>query len=275
MIRRAGCGLLLAAAGLASAPAHDGEDRPSGATTGTSGPTVLVFSRTTGFRHDSIPAGHALLQALATQHGFVAVASEDPAQFSAASLAGFDAVVFLNTTGTVLDAAQKQAFESWIRAGGGFVGVHAAADTEYQWPFYGELLGGDAWFLSHPAIQDAELDVEAGDDRATRHLPARFGFRDEWYNFQANPRPAVTVLLRIDEGSYAPGGGAMGADHPITWRRGVDAGRSWYTALGHRIETYADPRFRRLLLGGLVWASGDGLLSTGFESDLPADRGSR
>ncbi|MDZ3822874.1 MAG: ThuA domain-containing protein [Pseudoxanthomonas sp.] len=258
-------------AGLAMPATHVAAPAATGA--GGDGLRALVFSRTTGFRHDSIPAGQALLQSLAQQHGFAVTLSEDPALFSTAGLAPFAAVVFLNTTGTVLDAGQKQAFETWVRGGGGFVGVHAAADTEYQWPFYGELLGGDAWFLSHPAIQDAQLDVETGDDRATRHLPARFGFRDEWYNFRANPRPAVTVLLRIDEASYAPGGGAMGADHPITWRRGVDAGRSWYTALGHRIETYADPRFRRLLLGGLVWASGDGLLSTGFEAAGPSDGG--
>ena len=191
-------------AGLAMPATHVAALAATGA--GGDGLRALVFSRTTGFRHDSIPAGQALLQSLAQQHGFAVTLSEDPALFSTAGLAPFAAVVFLNTTGTVLDAGQKQAFETWVRGGGGFVGVHAAADTEYQWPFYGELLGGDAWFLSHPAIQDAQLDVETGDDRATRHLPARFGFRDEWYNFRANPRPAVTVLLRIDEASYAPGG---------------------------------------------------------------------
>lgn len=253
----------LAAPPHAPAAASTVVDAPSAGA--PSSPRVLVFSRTLGFRHESIAAGHALLQSLASAHGFVAVASEDAVQFNATTLAGFDTVVFLNTSGEALDAAQQVAFEAWLRAGGGFVGVHAAADTAYGWPFYGELLGHDAWFLSHPAIQDAQIDVEAGDDAATRHLPPRFGFRDEWYNFRANPRPAVQVLLRIDESSYAPGSGAMGADHPITWRRAVDAGRSWYTALGHRNETYADPRFARLLLRGLVWAMGDALLSTGFE----------
>jgi cytochrome c len=231
----------------------------------SSAPALLVFSRTVGFRHDSIAAGQALVQALADGHGFTVELSEDPARFTAAGLAPFAAVVFLNTTGNVLDDAQQQAFEAWLRAGGGWVGVHAAADTEYGWPFFGQLIGADAWFASHPAIQDAQLETEAGDALGVRHLPARFGFRDEWYNFQANPRPQVQVLLRIDETSYAPGPGAMGADHPIAWRRSVDAGRSWYTALGHRSETYADPRFIRHLLGGLVWAAGDNLLSTGFE----------
>jgi cytochrome c len=227
-----------------------------------------VFSRTAGFRHDSIGAGQALLESLALAHGFTVELSEDPARFTAAGLAPFAAVVFLNTTGDVLDGNQQQALETWLRAGGGWVGVHAAADTEYGWPFFGQLIGAGAWFASHPAIQDAQLEVEAGDAPGVRHLPARFGFRDEWYNFQANPRPDVQVLLRIDETSYAPGAGAMGADHPIAWRRHLDAGRSWYTALGHRSETYADPRFVRHLLGGLVWAAGDGLLSTGFEAPL-------
>lgn len=233
-----------------------------------SGPALLVFSRTQGFRHGSIAAGQALLQALADEHGFSVELSEDPARFTASGLAPFAAVVFLNTTGNVLDDAQQQAFEAWLRAGGGWVGVHAAADTEYGWPFYGELVGGNAWFASHPAIQDAQLEVEAGDAIGARHLPDRFGFRDEWYNFQANPRPQVQVLLRIDETSYAPGAGAMGADHPIAWRRSIDDGRSWYTALGHRNETYADPRFARHLLGGVLWAAGDVLLSTGFEVQL-------
>jgi type 1 glutamine amidotransferase len=230
--------------------------------------SVLVFSKTAGFRHDSIEAGQALMASLAAAHGFEVVISEDAQVFTAAQLDGLDAVVFLNTTGDVLDDAQQQAFEMWLRAGGGFVGVHAAADTEYDWPFYGGLLGG-AWFHSHPAIQSAHVVVEHGDDAATRHLPAAFAFEEEWYNFRANPRPATTVLMTLDEGSYAPGTGAMGEDHPIGWKRDVDAGRSFYTGLGHREETYADDGFRKHLLGGVLWAAGDLLLSTGFE---PAQR---
>ena len=245
---------------------------PASARGGGSSFEVLVFSKTAGFRHDSIPAGRALIESLGNAHGFGVRLSEDAGDFTAKQLSGFAVVVFRNTTGAVLDDAQKAAFESWLREGGGYVGVHSAADTEYDWPFYGELIGANAWFHSHPAIQTAQLDVESPDDIATRHLPARLGFQDEWYNFRANPRTAVDVLIRLDEDSYEPGDGAMGKDHPIAWKRAIDAGRSFYTGLGHRIETYADPRFRQHLLGAMLWAAGDVVLSTGFETLVAARR---
>lgn len=215
---------------------------------------VLVFTRTAGFRHDSIPAGVAMLRELAAQHGFAVEHSEDPERFAAAPLAGYAAVVWLNTTGDVLDGAQQAALQAYVEGGGGWVGIHAAADTEYDWPWYGTaLLGGSAWFHSHPAIQSAELVREDAQHPSTAHLPPRFAFTDEWYNFRANPRPVVEVLLALDEETYDPGGGRMG-DHPIAWARAVGAGRAWYSALGHRAETYADPAFRQHVLGGLQWA---------------------
>lgn len=228
-------------------------------------PRILVFSRTEGFRHDSIPAGISLIQSFGTANGFAVDATEDAALFTAANLARYRAVVFLNTTGDVLDPPGEAALESYVRGGGGFVGVHSAADGEYGWPFYGELLGGGAWFADHPAIQAATLEVENRSELSTRHLPASFSFTDEWYNFQANPRAAVTVLLSIDESTYSPGPGAMG-DHPITWQHPVGTGRSWYTNLGHNIATYADTRFRQLLLGGLLWAARLEIFHDGFES---------
>lgn len=230
---------------------------------------VLVFTRTTGFRHDSIPAGIAAVQALGTEAGFSVDASEDPAVFSASGLAAYDAVVWLNTTGAVLDAAQKAAFATYVQDGGGYVGVHAAADTEYDWPFYGELLAG-AWFASHPAIQSATLHVDAASHPATASLPASFDMTDEWYNFRENPRADAQVLLVLDENSYAPGGGAMGADHPIAWARAIGRGRAFYTGLGHRSETFADPRMRSHLAGAIRWASGRGtdtVFLDGFEAD--------
>ncbi len=230
---------------------------------------VLVFSRTAGFRHDSIPNGIAMLQQLGVEHGFSVEATEDPSRFTAASLQAFDAVVFLSTTGDVLDQAQQAAFQTWLEGGRGWVGIHAAADCEYDWPWYGaQVLGNGAWFLSHPVIQTATLIRESADDASTAHLPASFSFTDEWYNFQANPRPGALVLLRLDESSYAPGGGAMGADHPISWKRPVGSGRAWYTGLGHRSETFADARFRQHVLGGLSWAIGreSRLFADGFEA---------
>ena len=212
---------------------------------------VLAFSRTAGFRHDSIATAHAALQSLAQRYRFDVVASEDPVLFAPATLATFDVVLFLNTTGDVLDPAQQSALQAFVEGGGGWAGVHAAADTEYDWPFYGTLLGNGAWFASHPAIQPAQVMREND-----VHFPAAFDFTEEWYNFRASPRPGASVLLRLDESSYAPGAGAMGSDHPIAWRRQLGAGRAFYTGLGHRSETFADEGFRRHLLGGLHWAAG-------------------
>lgn len=215
---------------------------------------VLVFTKTASFRHLSIPAGIALVQDLGATHGWTVEATEDAAVFTTAELAGFDVAVWLNTTGDVLDTVQEDVFRSWIEGGGGFVGVHAAADTEHDWPWYGELLGGGAYFLSHPTIQTAQLDVETR-HLSTRDYPIGFTMTDEWYNFAQNPRSSVTVLITIDESSYNPGAHPMG-DHPIAWAHPVGAGRSWYTNMGHRIETYGDPGFARHLLGGILWAGG-------------------
>jgi type 1 glutamine amidotransferase len=217
---------------------------------------VLVYSRTVGYRHDAIgPAIEAIRQLGTAGGGFAVTATEDPAQFNDALLARFDVVVFLSTTMDVLDDTQQAAFQRYIRAGGGWVGVHAATDTEYGWPWYGQLIGGNAWFKSHPEIQTVTLNVETAAHASTAHLPATFQLQDEWYNFQANPRTSVTVLLTLDESSYSPGVDAMG-DHPIAWFHEFDGGRAWYTALGHRQELYQDPSFTQHLLGGIRWAAG-------------------
>ncbi len=228
---------------------------------------VLVFTKTAGFRHDSIPNGIALVQSLGAAHGFAVDASENAALFTAQGLGVYRAVIFLNTTGDILDANQQAALEAYVRGGGGWVGVHSAADTEHAWPFYGELVGGGAWFLSHPAIQAATLFVEEASHPSTQHYPMSFSFTDEWYNFQANPRGAVDVLLSIDESSYNPGTGAMG-DHPMAWCHTVDDGRAWYTNMGHRSETYGNASFAQHLLGGILWASGR-IFHDGFESGNP------
>jgi cytochrome c len=214
--------------------------------------TVLVFSKTTAFRHDSIPQGIAAIEQLGTEHGFAVDSTEDAAQLSDANLARYKAVIFLNTTGDILDANQKGAFERYVRSGGGFVGVHSASDTEYRWPWYGRLVG--TWFASHPQIQRATVHVTAPDYPSMKDLPAAWERTDEWYNFRSNPRGAVQVLATLDETTYS--GGAMGADHPITWCQEVDGGRSWYTAMGHTKESYAEPLFRLHLLGGIESAAG-------------------
>ncbi|HZF91596.1 ThuA domain-containing protein [Streptomyces sp.] len=213
---------------------------------------VLVFSRTAGFRHDSIPAGIDALRALGTQGDFTVTATENPAAFTPANLASYEAVVFLNTTGNVLDDTQQSALESYVDGGGGFVGVHAAADTEYDWPYYGRLVG--AYFKSHPAVQQATVRTEDRTHPATAHLGATWTRTDEWYNYRTNPRPGVRVLQTLDESTY--GGGEMGADHPITWCHTQGKGRAFYTGLGHTAESYGDPAFRTLLLGAVRYAAG-------------------
>jgi type 1 glutamine amidotransferase len=213
---------------------------------------ILVFSKTTGFRHDSIPAGIAAIRGLGRAHGFRVTATEDAAAFTRKRLRRFDAVVFLNTTGDVLDPTQQSAFKFYIRHGGGFAGVHSATDTEYDWPFYQRLVG--THFASHPAIQQATIEVTDHSHPSTRGLPSRWTRTDEWYNFAADPRGRVHVLAVLDESSYS--GGTMGADHPIAWCHRLSGGRAWYTALGHTIETYSEPLFRRHLLGGILWAAG-------------------
>ncbi len=213
---------------------------------------VLVFSRTSGFRHGSIAAGVQAVTALGAANAFTVTATEDAGAFTTANLAGFEAVVFLNTTGDVLGGAQQAAFESYIGAGGGFVGVHSAADTEYDWPFYGELVG--AYFDSHPAVQQADVVVEDRAHPGTAHLPQRVTRTDEWYDYRAGPRPSVKVLARLDESTYS--GGRMGADHPITWCQEHAGGRAFYTGGGHTAAAYAEPDFRAQLLGGIRYAAG-------------------
>ncbi len=239
---------------------------------------ILVFSRTAGFRHDSIDEGVTALRDLGAANNFTVTATEDPAAFTTVNLAQYRAVVFLSTTGDVLGPAQESAFEQYLGSGGGYVGIHAAADTEYDWPFYEGLAG--ALFQSHPAIQPATVKVEDRAHDATAHLGRTWQRTDEWYNYRTNPRTTAHVLASLDESSYS--GGTMSADHPIAWCKDYAGGRAFYTGGGHTAESYADPAFRRHLLGGIRWAAGttqaDCRPETGYTpcSTAPAPRaGSR
>ena len=222
---------------------------------------VLVFSKTAGFRHDSIPDGIAALRRLGAEQGFAVDATEDASVFDDARLAPYAAVVFLLTTGDVLDDGQQAAFQRYIEKGRGFVGVHSAADTEYDWAWYGGLIG--AYFQSHPAIQPGTIRIADPVHASTRGLPAVWNRTDEWYNFRANPRDRVHVLAVLDETTYS--GGTMGSDHPIAWCQFYDGGRAWYTALGHTSESYSEPLFLGHLLGGIQFAAG-------FPEECPAVR---
>ncbi|MFE0763122.1 ThuA domain-containing protein [Streptomyces smyrnaeus] len=213
---------------------------------------VLVFSKTAGFRHDSIPDGIAAVRQLGAQHGFTVDATEKGAAFTPKKLAAYDAVIFLSTTGDVLNKRQQKAFEGYIADGGGYVGVHAAADTEYDWKWYGGLAG--AYFESHPAIQSATMKIEDRGHPATAHLGEEWNRTDEWYNYRSNPRARAHVLASLDEDSYS--GGTMGGDHPLAWCQEYAGGRAFYTGAGHTKESYTDPAFRKHLLGGIRYATG-------------------
>lgn len=245
-------GLLVPLVGLARAADAVPHEPDAGASEQPDSFRVLVFSKTTGFRHTSIPNGIAAVQRLGAAHGFGVDATEDAAAFTPDNLARYGAVIFLNTTQTVLDDDQKAAFQAYIRGGGGFVGVHAASDTEYDWPWYGRLVG--TYFKSHPAIQDATVHVVDRTHASTRHLPEAWARQDEWYDFRAQPHDQVRILARLDEETYE--GGQMGEDHPIAWYHVFDGGRAWYTGMGHTEASYEEPLFLEHLLGGIRWAAG-------------------
>lgn len=210
---------------------------------------ILIFSKTAKFRHDSIPTAVKTLQQLASEQGLHAEHSEDATTFTTHNLARYRAVVFASTTGDVLTEAQQRAFEHYIRNGGGYMGIHAAADTEYDWPWYGQLVG--AWFRNHPpGLQSSQVQPE----RDNRPSAAAWPVRDELYNYRDNPRPRVRVLATLDESQYQ--GGTMGDDHPISWCHAFDGGRSWYTGLGHDAALYSAPQFLGQLRQGLRHASG-------------------
>ncbi|UCJ10370.1 ThuA domain-containing protein [Chitinophaga pendula] len=214
-------------------------------------PKVLVFSKTTGFRHDCIPSGKEALIKLGNENNFTVDTTEDATAFTSANLSQYAAILFFNTTGDVLDSTQQLAMQSYIQKGGGYMGIHAAADTEYDWPWYNQLAG--AWFASHPKQQEASLLVIDHNHPATQHLPNSWIRWDEWYNFK-DINADTHVLIKIDERSYQ--GGKNGDNHPMAWYHQFDGGRAFYTALGHTQESYKDPAFLQHILGGLRYAMG-------------------
>jgi type 1 glutamine amidotransferase len=224
---------------------------------GTAGPAdpatigVLIFSKTAGFRHDSIETGVAAMKELLAPT-YIVDATEDAAAFTPTNLERFRVVVFLNTTGDVLDDAQQAAFERFIEDGGGYVGIHSASDTEYDWPWYGLLVG--AYFKTHPAIQEAVVRNESKDHPSMAGWPAELKRTDEWYVYRTNPRTVkgMMILASLDESSYT--GGGMDGDHPTTWCHEVGKGRAWYTGGGHTKASFSEPLFRSHLKGGVDWA---------------------
>ncbi|GAA5220169.1 ThuA domain-containing protein [Membranihabitans marinus] len=231
-------------------------------------PKVLVFSKTEGFRHSSIEDGAKALVKLGKEKGFEVTTSEDASLFTDESLKEYSTIIFLNTTGDILNTHQEIAFERYIQAGGGFVGIHAATDTEYDWKWYGQLVG--AYFKSHPKIQEAKLLVH--EDPAfpvLKSLPEPWNRKDEWYNFVQTP-DHVNVLVSIDESSYE--GGSNG-HHPMVWYHNYDGGRSFYMEFGHTSSSFEEVEFLDLLYAGISYAIGENteLDYSIVKSDYPPD----
>jgi type 1 glutamine amidotransferase len=212
---------------------------------------LLVFSKTAGFRHQSIPDGIKSIREILSDR-YDIDASEDAKVFNADNLKRYRAVIFLSTTGDILNDDQQKAFTQFVRAGGGYAGVHAAADTEHTWPWYGDLVG--AYFKTHPPVQQSTVKVEDRTHRSTRMLPAEWRRTDEWYVYNRNPRDRVKVLASLDDSTVE--GADMGGDHPIAWYHEFEGGRSWYTGGGHTSESYSEDLFRKHLEGGILWAAG-------------------
>ena len=218
----------------------------------SSKPTVLVFFKTGGYYHESIPTGVKAIQDLGDKNGFNVDTTTNANMFAEDSLKKYAALVFLSSTGDILSGNQEIAVERYMQAGGGFVGIHAATDAEYDWSWYVKMIG--ASFKSHPANQEATLIINDKNHPSTDSLPATWTRTDEWYNFK-NLNPDVKVLISIDEKSYQ--GGENGDKHPMAWYHNFDGGRVFYTELGHTNESFSEPLYLKHILGGIQYAMGD------------------
>lgn len=219
-------------------------------TTKNENPNILVFSKTNGWRHTSIPAGIKALEKMGVKNHWKIEFTEDSLVFDDAQLNKYHLIVFLNTTGNILNITGKKAFEKYITDGGNFVGIHAASDTEFEWPFYEKMIG--AQFKSHPKQQTATLNVHHNTNHPSiKHYNATFEKYDEWYNFKKPVNTSVTVLIDIDESSYE--GERMGGFHPISWYQNFEGGRIFYTAMGHDEATYVNKDFLTHVQEGIKW----------------------
>jgi type 1 glutamine amidotransferase len=231
-----------------------------GSCTGSGGPRVLVFTRENLWMHPSTPVASAALLAMCEARGFSVTASHDEKVFDSFRLAQFDVVVFAVTSGIVLDDPGRLAFEAWVRGGGGVVGLHSASATELEWPFFIELMG--AQFLGHPpGLFAADITVEDSTHPTVAGLPPRWNRTDEWYYFVQRPeeQAGLHILLALDEASAVPDlpADARVGFHAVTWTHERFGGRSFYTAMGHTSEAYAEPAFLDMVAAAIAWTAGD------------------
>ena len=225
---------------------------------GTTCPKVLVFSKTSGFRHDSIAAGIAMVQQIAQANGYSVTASEDSTLFTTANLAQYSTIVFMNTTGDIFTDAQKTAFKSYMENGGGFVGTHSAADTEHSWDWYTDTLFAGAEFIHHgDGIPRAKVKIEKQENTLVKHIGAEWMLGDEWYFWKTNPRTVgnVEVLGALDRTSYVSNYPV--ADHPVIFTNRVGTGRMFYTAIGHVDANFSDPNMVEMIRKAIEWTSAD------------------
>ncbi len=213
---------------------------------------ILVFYKTTGYYHESIPDAAKAISKLGVENGFTVDTTRNAALFTEENLKKYASVVFLSTSGDMLDTIQQTDFERYIQAGGGYMGIHSASAGEYNWPWYGKMVG--AVFNRHPEQQEGIVKVADNKNSSTSHLPAQWKIMDEWYNFKSI-QPDIHVLLTVDESTYK--GGTNGSFHPIAWYHEFEGGRSFYTAIGHRNEEYLDPLFLKHILAGIQYSMGN------------------
>lgn len=230
---------------------------------------ALLFTKTDGWHHDSIASGVTAVQDLAKLHDFELFWTEDADRvFNDEWLSRYDVVIFLLTTGDILNEEQQAAFEKYIKNGGGFAGIHSASDTEYEWDWYTNMVGH--MFHIHPAVQTAVMKVEDPNFPGMDRFAPKFIFTEEWYEFDSPRTEDLSYLLSVDEKTYNPSvewatkkGDGMGDFHPVSWYKEYDGGRAFYTALGHLPATYSDADFMHHIFGGIYWAA----TGNGFETE--------
>ncbi|WP_258104664.1 ThuA domain-containing protein [Marinoscillum sp. MHG1-6] len=210
---------------------------------------LLVFSKTSGFYHKSIPEGIRCISEIGNGLGLKVDTTTNAAIFQSDSINSYQGIVFLNTTGDVLNEHEQKGLQNFIRQGRGFLGIHAASDTEMKWDWYNELVG--AFFDGHPPITNATYYTNNNSHPSTKMIPEKFEFIEEIYNFRSIKADKINVIVSVDEGSYE--GGKNGQSHPISWYREFEGGRSFYTNFGHRTETYSNPIFIDHISGGLKY----------------------
>jgi uncharacterized protein len=224
--------------------------------------SVALFTKTASWHHESINEAVVAVRQLGQLHDFKVFWTEDPTRvFNDTELKKYKAVIFLSTTGDALNDEQQAAFERYIKAGGGFVGIHAAADTEYDWPWYTKMVGH--MFKIHPAVQTATIKVEDYNFPGMDRFAKRFLWTEEWYEYDASRSKDLHYLLSVDEKTYKPevnwgargSGKGMGTFHPLAWYQSYDGGRAFYTGLGHLPATWSDTDFLHHVYGGIYWAA--------------------